>query len=105
MAGSFTPPSIPKGLKISPEQLAAAAKYTPARKGGKPVAMPGKGLLGRVGIPLAAAAVPLALKEWVGGGYRSGKKPAQELVAANQAMHEAPKSGLFDRVKKTFGGG
>ena len=112
----FTQPELPvlrketlnarPAIRLTSGDMARARKaYVGRAQKGVPVKTPGPGLLSRAAVPLAAAAVPLALKEWVGGGYRSGKKPAQELVAANQAMHEAPKSGLFDRVKKTFGGG
>jgi hypothetical protein len=32
---------------------------------------------------LAAASLPLLYREWLGRGYRSGRKPIQELVEAN----------------------
>jgi hypothetical protein len=41
------------------------------------------GLVGRSAIPLAAASLPLLYREWLGRGYRSGRKPIQELVEAN----------------------
>lgn len=43
------------------------------------------GTAAAVGVPLAAAALPLLGREWLSrGGYRSGRKPIQSLVDANK---------------------
>lgn len=103
-------PEIPKKLRISSGQLNSAANSWSAgskgAKGAKGVPVPAAkgGLLGRATLPLAAASVPLIAREWFGGGYRSGKRPAEQLVRANQEMHPKPTGGLLDRVKKTLGG-
>lgn len=42
--------------------------------------------VGRAALPLAAASLPLLYREWLGHGYRSGHKPIQDLVEANQTL-------------------
>jgi hypothetical protein len=40
--------------------------------------------LGAAAIPAAAASIPLLYREWLGRGHRSGRKPIQQLIEANQ---------------------
>lgn len=64
-----------KVIGITRDQLLAARKRLPTATAGRMAAL---------GLPLAAAALPMLGREWLGGGYRSGRKPIQQLVDANQ---------------------
>jgi hypothetical protein len=91
---------MPKGLPTGPKLKAWLKKHPPgASKVTAPKAtvhyehlvnaaknLPG-GILGRLatyGIPAAAAAAPLLYREWLGRGYRSGRKPINDLLAAQE---------------------
>lgn len=71
-----------------PHTLHAAQLGQAARK--VPLAGPG-GRLARFGVPAAAAALPLLLREWMPGGYRSGAPAARQLVDANRELAKEPK--------------
>jgi hypothetical protein len=43
------------------------------------------GRMGRFALPASLAALPLVAREWMGGGYRSGAKPIEQLAESMQA--------------------
>jgi hypothetical protein len=66
-------------LHVHRRSLQDARQYLPAAE---------HGFLGRYGLPLAAASLPLLAREWLmPGGYRSGRAPAKQLLQANRELH------------------
>lgn len=64
-------------VNVNRKQLNAAISHLPD-------AVRARSRLAAIGVPIAAAALPLMYREWLsGGGYRSGDRPARELVAGN----------------------
>lgn len=64
-------------VSINRKQLNAAISRLPD-------AVRARSRLAAIGVPIAAATLPLMYREWLsGGGYRSGDRPARELVAGN----------------------
>lgn len=69
-------------LRAADAKAQATAATVAKAKG---IKVPGGGLLGRFGVPLLAAAVPLLSREWGSSGYRAGTSPANRLVDATLA--------------------
>jgi hypothetical protein len=72
-------------LPLARQEYQAAIRHGAETKKPLPgVGMPGLGR--RLGAAAGVASLPLMLKEWFGGGYRSGKEPAEKLVGATQTL-------------------
>lgn len=82
------------GLPMNPKAVAMfrSAANAAAAKAKTPAGGSLLGTLGHAAVPAAAAAVPMAAREWLGRGYRSGDQPARDLVQASTPTRQGGQS-------------